>query len=221
VIDAVGGGTKLLLNNSRRWELVLNYSRAMLLASPSLHGWHLSRNLRTSLARLIALFSSSELDVRAAAHIQRCSQTPRRHGVYLRCCSLPTMDQPLLYWPLAWSPPPCWASKVSGEMISSYRKPQRRPSLTKWDLDPTWLTYGSAQISSCCHGPGPPAGCQRRGSAKGRRLSASRGSRPPTWRGGARWQIKLKRTHRNSDLLPRTAPEPTGGCQMGNHFLSS
>jgi hypothetical protein len=28
VIDAVGGGTKLLMNNMR-WELVLNHSRAM------------------------------------------------------------------------------------------------------------------------------------------------------------------------------------------------
>jgi hypothetical protein len=31
VIDVVGGGTELLLNN-RRCELVLNYSKAMLLA---------------------------------------------------------------------------------------------------------------------------------------------------------------------------------------------
>jgi hypothetical protein len=59
------------------------------------HGWHLSRNLRAFLARLIVLFSSSELDVRAADHIQRCGRSPRRYGVYLRCFSLPTMDQPL------------------------------------------------------------------------------------------------------------------------------
>jgi hypothetical protein len=32
---------------------------------------------------------------------------------------------------------------------------------------------------------GPPAGHQRRGSAEGYRPSASRGSRPPTWHGGA------------------------------------
>jgi hypothetical protein len=63
--------------------------------SLSLHGWHLSRSLRTFLARLIVPFSSSELDLRATAHIQRCGQTPRRYGVYLRCCALPTMDQPL------------------------------------------------------------------------------------------------------------------------------
>jgi hypothetical protein len=55
--------------------------------SPSLHGWHLSRSLRTFLARLVVLSSSSGLDVRAAAHIQRCGQTPRRYGVYPRCCS--------------------------------------------------------------------------------------------------------------------------------------
>jgi hypothetical protein len=83
VIDVVGNGTQLLLNN-RRWELVLNHSRAQgHVISPSLHGWHLSSNLRTFLARLIVPFSSSELDLRATAHIQRCGQTPRRYGVYL------------------------------------------------------------------------------------------------------------------------------------------
>jgi hypothetical protein len=89
VIDVVGGGAKLLMNNMR-WELVLNHSRAMLhVISLSLHGWHLSSNLRTFLARLIVPFSSSELDLRATAHIQRCDQTSRRYGVYSRCCSLP------------------------------------------------------------------------------------------------------------------------------------
>jgi hypothetical protein len=38
VIDIVGGGAKLLMNNMR-WELVLNHSRAMLLISPSLHDY--------------------------------------------------------------------------------------------------------------------------------------------------------------------------------------
>jgi hypothetical protein len=37
VIDVVGDGTKLLLNN-RRWELVLNHPSAMLLASRSTAG---------------------------------------------------------------------------------------------------------------------------------------------------------------------------------------
>jgi hypothetical protein len=37
VIDAVGGGTELPLNNAR-WELVLNHPRAMLLASRSTAG---------------------------------------------------------------------------------------------------------------------------------------------------------------------------------------
>jgi hypothetical protein len=64
--------------------------------SLSLHGWHLSRGLRGCLARLVVPFSSSDLDLRATAHIQRCGRSPRRYGVYLRCCSLPTMgDQPL------------------------------------------------------------------------------------------------------------------------------
>jgi hypothetical protein len=35
----------------------------------SLHGWHLSRGLRAFLARLIVPFSSSELGLRATAHI--------------------------------------------------------------------------------------------------------------------------------------------------------
>jgi hypothetical protein len=91
-VDVVGDGTKLLWNN-RRWELVLNHSREGHVIGLSLHGWHLSRNLRTFLARLVVLFSSSKLDVRDTAHIQRCGQTPRGHGVYLRCCSLPTMEQ--------------------------------------------------------------------------------------------------------------------------------
>jgi hypothetical protein len=38
------------------------------------HDWHLNRDLRAFLARLIVLFSSSELDVRATAHIRRCGQ---------------------------------------------------------------------------------------------------------------------------------------------------
>jgi hypothetical protein len=102
--------------------------------SLSLHGWHLSRNLRrparTFLARLVVLLSSSELDVRATAHIQRCGQTPRRYVVHCQ----PRIN--CSHWSLAswWSPPLCWASKASGEKISSYRKPQRRLSLTKWDL---------------------------------------------------------------------------------------
>jgi hypothetical protein len=124
VVDVVGGGTKLLMNNMR-WELVLNHSRAMVLASRSaLSGLHLGSNLRAYLARLIVPFSSSELDVRATAHFQRCGQTPRRYGVYLRRCSLPTMDRPLPLVPGV-APTPPWASKVFGEMISSYRKPQR------------------------------------------------------------------------------------------------
>ena len=47
----------------------------------SLHGWHLSRGLRTFLARLIVPFSSSELDLRATAHIQRSDRSPRKYGI--------------------------------------------------------------------------------------------------------------------------------------------
>jgi hypothetical protein len=74
-----------LLVDKRRWELVLNHSRAMLLASRSTAGIWLGRSLRASLARLIVPFSSSELDLRATAHIQRCGRSPRGYGVYLRC----------------------------------------------------------------------------------------------------------------------------------------
>jgi hypothetical protein len=55
----------------------------MLLASRSTAG-HLSRNLRAFLARgLTAVpFSSSELDLRATAHIQRSGRSPRSTGVW-------------------------------------------------------------------------------------------------------------------------------------------
>jgi hypothetical protein len=124
----------------------------------SLHGQHLSNNLRTFLARLIVPFSSSELDVRDTAHIQRCGQTPRRYGVSSRCCSLPTMDRPLPLVPGV-APTPSWAIKVFGEMISSYRKPQRRLTLTKWDVTSHYSRWrANCQISSCHgHAGGAPA----------------------------------------------------------------
>jgi hypothetical protein len=80
----------------RRWEMQWEMARAAseqqalgarveslqgYVSSPSLHGWHLSRSLLTFLARLIVPFSSSELDLRATAHIQRCGRSPRRYGV--------------------------------------------------------------------------------------------------------------------------------------------
>jgi hypothetical protein len=60
VIDVVGGSTELLLNN-RRWELCVESSQGHVMRGPSLQGHVIS----LSAAR------SSELDVRAAAHIQR------------------------------------------------------------------------------------------------------------------------------------------------------
>jgi hypothetical protein len=56
--DRCSGRWYELLVNSRRWELVLNHCAqghvsAIAAASRSLHGLHLSRNLRTFLARLI------------------------------------------------------------------------------------------------------------------------------------------------------------------------
>ena len=70
VVDVVGSG---------RWHGAAIEQQALgaCVESPqghvislSLHGWHLSRNLRAFRARLVVLFSSSELDVRATAHIQ-------------------------------------------------------------------------------------------------------------------------------------------------------
>ena len=61
------------------------------------------------------------------------------------------MDRPLPLAPGV-APTPSWAIRASGEMISSYRKPQRRLSLTKWDLDPTGVTGYYTHLGSC-HGP--------------------------------------------------------------------
>jgi hypothetical protein len=49
----------------------------------SLHGWHLSRNprARAFLARLIVSFSSSELDLRATAHIRRSGRFLQQEGM--------------------------------------------------------------------------------------------------------------------------------------------
>jgi hypothetical protein len=95
VIDVVGGWYGAAIEQQALGTCVESFQGHVLAPRSSLHGWHLSSNLRTFLARLIVPFSSSGLDIRATAHIQRCGQTPRRYGVYLRCCSLPTMDQPL------------------------------------------------------------------------------------------------------------------------------
>jgi hypothetical protein len=104
--------------NNRRWELVFNHPRAMLLViSPSLHGWHLSSNLRTFLARLIVPFSSSELDVRATAHIQRRGQSPRGYGIYLRCYSLPGLAAPTG----PWRAPHRRAGRGGGRICSGYQ----------------------------------------------------------------------------------------------------
>jgi hypothetical protein len=61
VIDVVGGGTKLLLNN-RRWEVVLNHSRAM---------------FRTFLARLIVPTAHIQRDLRATAAVRSLIFVPR------------------------------------------------------------------------------------------------------------------------------------------------
>ena len=65
-------------NNNRRWGLACVESLQGHVISPSLaHGWHLmSRGLRAFLAQLVAPFSSSGLDLRATAHIQRPAPWP-------------------------------------------------------------------------------------------------------------------------------------------------
>jgi hypothetical protein len=78
-----------------------------------------------------------------------------------------------------------WAIKVFGEMIPSYRKAQRRLSLTKWDVCMYIPLAVGGQTAKSAPATGPLAGRQRRGPAEGCRPSASRGPRPSTWRGGA------------------------------------
>jgi hypothetical protein len=110
-------------------------------------------------------------------------------------------------WSLAWSPPPppCWASRVSGEIISCYRKPQRSCRYNQSGvLHPTQVTAQYTQLGSC---HGPAAGRQRRGW--GQRRGAGRGRAHPAGHapqlGAAGRDSKLKKKKtRNSDLLPRT-----------------
>jgi hypothetical protein len=90
-----------------------------------------------------------------------------RGGVYLRCCSLPTMDQPLPLVPGV-APTPSWAIKVSGEMISSYRKPQRRLLSTKWDSRSHAgyrLLYPFGLLPRA-RWRGASGGCRRRGAGR-------------------------------------------------------
>ena len=93
MIDVVGDWYEASIEQQVLGACIESFQGHVISLSP--HGSHLSSSLRTFIARLIVPFSSSELDVRATAHIQRCGQTPRRYGVYSRCCSLPTMDRPL------------------------------------------------------------------------------------------------------------------------------
>ena len=74
MIDVVGGWYEAS-NEQHALGACIESSQGHVI-SLSLHGWYLSSSPRTFLARLIVPFSSSELDVRATAHIQRCGQTP-------------------------------------------------------------------------------------------------------------------------------------------------
>jgi hypothetical protein len=103
VIDVVGGWYGAAIEQQVLGACIESLQGHVISLSP--RGSHLSSSLR-----LIVPFSSSELGVRAAAHFQRCDQTPRRYGVYSRCCSLPTMDRPLPLVPGV-APSPFSASK--------------------------------------------------------------------------------------------------------------
>jgi hypothetical protein len=109
VIDVVGGWYEAAIEQQVLGACVESFQGRVFSLSP--HGSHLSSNLRTVIARLIVPFSSSELDVRATVHFQRCGQTPRRYGVYLRCCSLSTMDRPLPLVPGV-APSPSWQQMI-------------------------------------------------------------------------------------------------------------
>jgi hypothetical protein len=81
VIDAVGGWYGAAIEQQVLGACVESFQGHVISLSP--HGSHLSSSLRAFIARLMLVpFSSSELDVRATAHFQRCGQTPRRYGVY-------------------------------------------------------------------------------------------------------------------------------------------
>jgi len=80
VIDVVGGWYEAAIEQQVLGACVESFQGHVISLSPH-GGSHLSSNLRAFIARLIVPFSSSELDVRATAHFQRCGQTPRRDGV--------------------------------------------------------------------------------------------------------------------------------------------
>jgi hypothetical protein len=94
-----------------------------------------------------------------------------------------TMDRPLPLAPGVVTMP-SWASKVSGEMISSYRKPQRRLSLTRCDVTSHQPLEGKLpdQLLPRARWRGASGGVG--GGAPAERIP--RVTPPPTWRGGAR-----------------------------------
>jgi hypothetical protein len=101
----------------------------------------------------------------------------KRYGVYSRCCSLPTMDHGSA------APTGPWRGTIAvlGEqMIWIYLEILAASLLAARQFASNGLCVSWAPAT------GPPAGRHRRGSAEGRRPSASRGTSPPTWRGGAR-----------------------------------
>jgi hypothetical protein len=131
VIDVVGGWYEASIEQQVLGACIESFQGHVISLSP--HGSHLSRNLRTFLARLIvpatnrcmgslqivmlsAPTSLASIMVvgphhTAVTHVGDSSEVGQREHMVRQ-----------------------WAIKVSGAMIPSYRKSQRRLSLTKWDV---------------------------------------------------------------------------------------
>jgi hypothetical protein len=164
--------------------------------------------LHTFRARLIVPLSSSELDVRASAHIQRCGQTPRRYGVYSRCCSLPTMGQPLPLVPDV-APTPSWARELSAQVTSDLQ-----------DKRMTHVGYISHAGYRLLYPFGLLPRARRRGAIAGAGVGggvpAERIPRvtPPNLARRGEVVNKIKKTKKLGIFITGCIPKPTGGCQM-------
>jgi hypothetical protein len=71
-------------------------------------------------------------------------------------------------------------------------------------MNPTRLAHGSMKVLNWAPATGPPAGRQRRGSAEGRRPSASRGANPPHL--ARRGEMPVTKTHELRPALSVNTP---------------
>jgi hypothetical protein len=165
----------------------------MSLASRSPHGSHLSRNLRTFLARLIVPATNRCMVNLQSDRNVECSHFSRQHyggrsAPRRRHTRRTSEIAPNEVGQREHMVRQAWAIKAAGEIISSNRKPQRVIVNHVCDVQLCTSHTGHRLLYPFGLLPrtGPLAGRQRRGPAEGCRSSASRGPRPPTWRGGAR-----------------------------------